>query len=69
LSSSMLAFVHTLKRNSLPVTVVGSRQGHPLAWHSAWTAAKTAAFMRILDRVTLPFSLTASKCALMPRTN
>ena len=57
----MLAFVHTVKRNRTPLTAIGSRQGHPLAWHSAWAAAKTVALTRFLDRSTLPSSLIASK--------
>jgi hypothetical protein len=66
LSSIMLALVHTLNRNSQPVTRTGSRQGRPLAWHSAWAAASTWARLRALDRATLASLRTASECALMP---
>jgi hypothetical protein len=67
LSSIAFALVHTLKRNSPPVTFAGSRQGHPLAWHSACAAASTAAVLTALARATLPSSPAATKCALMPR--
>jgi hypothetical protein len=68
LSSMMLAFVQTLSRNSPPVTLVGSRQGHPLAWHSAWAAASTSALLRPRDRATPPSSRTAGKSTLIPHS-
>jgi hypothetical protein len=49
----MFAFVQTLKRNSPPLTIAGSRQGHPLPRHSAWAAARTSALLRTLERATL----------------